>query len=175
MSQFRTCAHPLNHFWEVVAVVVPSLSHVQARLPCPSLSLGVCSNSCPSSQRCHPAISSSIALFSSCPHFFPPSESFPISRLFTSGGQGIGVSASASVLPRYSGLISFKIDWFDLLAVQGIFKSLLQHLSLKASVLWLSFRYGPTFTIIHDYWKNHSFDYTGLCWESNVSAFKYAV
>ena len=159
-----------------------------ARLPCPSLSLGVCSNSSPSSQRCHPPISSSIALFSSCPHFFPASESFPISRLFTSGGQGIGASASASVLPRYSGLISVKIDWFDLLAVQGVFlawavqesktlavKSLLQHLSLKASVLWLSFRYGPTFTTTHDYWKNHSFDYTGLCWESNVSAFKYAV
>ena len=62
-------------------------------------------------------------------------DSFPISRLFTSGGQGIGASASAWVLPRYSGLISFKIDGFDLLAVQRILKSLLQHHSSKASIL----------------------------------------
>ena len=63
-----------------------------------------------------------------------------MNRLFLSGGQNIGVSASASVLPvnEYSGLISFRMDWLDLLAVQGTLKSLLQHHSSKASILWLS-------------------------------------
>ena len=69
-----------------------------ARLPCPSLLAGVCSNSCPLSQWCHPTISSSVALFSSCPQSFPTFGSFPVSQLFTSGGQSIGASASASVL-----------------------------------------------------------------------------
>ena len=70
-----------------------------ARLPCPSLSPGVCSNSCPLSQSCHLTISSSIILFSSCLHSFPTSGSFPMSLLFASGSQSIGASASASVLP----------------------------------------------------------------------------
>ena len=68
-----------------------------ARLPCPSLSFGICSNSCPLSQWCHPNISSSVTPFSSCPQSFPGSGSFAMSRLFTSGGQSIGVSPS--VLP----------------------------------------------------------------------------
>ena len=70
-------------------------------------------------------------------------------------------SFSFSISPsnEYSGLISFKIDWFDLLAVQGTLKSLLQHHSLKLSILQCSaFFYGPTLTSIHDYWKNHGFD-----------------
>ena len=66
---------------------------------CPSLTPGVYSNSYPSSRWCHPAISSSVVPFSSCPQFLPASESFPMSQLFTSGGQSIGVSASTSVLP----------------------------------------------------------------------------
>ena len=73
---------------------------------------------------------------------------------------------------EYSGLISLRIDWFELLALQGILKSLLQHHSSRASIfLMLSFPYGPTLTSIHDFWKNHSFDQTDLCWQSNVSAF----
>ena len=72
------------------------------------------------------------------------------------------------------GLISFRMDWLDLLAVQGTLKSLLQHHSSKASILFaLSFLYSPTLTSIHDHWKNHSHDYTDLCWQSNVSAFEY--
>ena len=68
-------------------------------------------------------------------------------------------SFSISASNEYSGLISFRIDWLDLLAVQGTLKSLLQHHSAKASILWhLAFFYGPTITPIHDYWKNHSFD-----------------
>ena len=70
-----------------------------ARLPCPSPTPGVYSNSCPSSQWCHPAISSSVVPFSSCPQSLPASGSFPMSQLFVWGGQSIGVSASASVLP----------------------------------------------------------------------------
>ena len=68
-----------------------------ARLPCPLLSPGVCSNSCPLRRCCYPTISSSVAPFSSCPQSFPASGSFPVSQLFISGGQSIG--ASASVLP----------------------------------------------------------------------------
>ena len=70
-------------------------------------------------------------------------------------------SFSFSISPsnEYSGLISFRMDWFDLLAAQGTLKSLLQHHSFKSiNSLTLSFLYGPTFTSIHDYWKNHSFD-----------------
>ena len=78
--------------------------------------------------------------FSICLQSFPASGSFPKSRPFTSGGQSIGFSASASVSPsdEYSGLIFFRMDWLDLPAVQGTLKSLLQHYSSKASILWCS-------------------------------------
>ena len=79
-----------------------------ARLPGPSLTPRACSNSCPSSQWCHPTISCSVAPFSSCLQSFPASGPFPMSQLFTSGGQSIGASASASVLPM---VIQ---DWFSL-------------------------------------------------------------
>ena len=69
------------------------------RPPCPSPTPGVYPNPCPSSRWCHPAISSSVVPFSSCPQSLPASESFPMSQLFASGGQRTGVSASASVLP----------------------------------------------------------------------------
>ena len=113
------------------------LQHV--RLLCPSLSPQVCSNSCPLSQWCHPTTSSSVTPLSSCPQFSPASRSFPTSCLFPSGGQSIGAS-SCSISPskEYSGLIFFRIDWFDVLAVQGTLKSLLQHHSSKVSILWHS-------------------------------------
>ena len=77
---------------------------------------------------CHP--------FSSCPQSFPGLGSFPVSQLFASGGQSIcSFSFSISPSSEYSGLISFRIDWFDLFGVQGTLKSLLQHHSLKASIL----------------------------------------
>ena len=88
-----------------------------ARPPCPSPTPGIYSNSCPSSQWCHPAISSSVVPFSSCPQSLPASGSFPMSQLFTWGGQSTGVSASASVLPmntqdwsplRWTGWISLQ-------------------------------------------------------------------
>ena len=85
---------------------------------------------------CHPNISSSVIPLSSCLHSFPASGSFPMSQFFTSGGKNIGIS-SLSISPsnEYSGLISFRMDWLDLLAVQGTLKSLLQHRSSKASIL----------------------------------------
>ena len=103
----------------------------QARLPCPSLSPGVCSDSCPLSQWCHPTISSSVAPFFFCPQSFPASGSFPKSWLFA---KHCSFSFSISPFNEYSGLISFMIDWFDLHEVQGTLKILLQH-NLKASVL----------------------------------------
>ena len=99
---------------------------LHTRPPCPSPTPRVYPNSRPSSRWCHPAISSSVVLFSSCPQSFPASGSFQMSQLFASGGQNIGVSASTSVLPMNSGLISFRLDWLDLLAVQRTLKSLLQ-------------------------------------------------
>jgi len=80
-------------------------------------------------------------------------------------------SFSISPSNEYSGLISFRIDWFALLAVQGTLKALLQYHSSKASILWCSAFSCPTFTSVHDYYKNHSFDYTDLCQQSDVSAF----
>ena len=76
---------------------------------------------------------------------------------------------SISPSNEYSGLISFRMDWFDLLAVQGTLKSLLQFKSINSSVL--SFLYGPALTSTHDYWKKHSFDYMDLCQQSDISAF----
>ena len=79
-------------------------------------------------------------------------------------------SFSISPSSEYSGLISLRIDWFDLLAVQETLKSLLQHHSWKASILWHS-AFFITLTSIHDYWKNHRFDYIDLCCQRDVSAF----
>ena len=105
-----------------------------ARIPCLSLSPRLCSNSCQLRDWYHPTISSSAIPFSSCLQSFPASGSFPISQLFVSRLKYWCFSISP--FSEYSGLISFKIDWFDLLAVQGTLESL-QH-SLTASVLQCS-------------------------------------
>ena len=128
----------------------------QARLPCPSLSPGVCSNSRPLSRWCHPTISSSVAPFSSCPQSFPSSGSFPRSCLFASGGQSIGISAS--VLPMNIQ------DWF-LLELTGMISLLSrdsqessqepQFKSINSSAL--SHLYDPTPRSIHHYWTIRNF------------------
>ena len=107
-----------------------------ARPPCPSPAPKLHPNPCPLSQRCHPTISSSVIPVSSLLQSFPTSRSFQMSQCFASGGQRIGVSGSASVLPMNTQ------DWFPLgwtgwnsLQSQGTLKSLLQHHSSKASVL----------------------------------------
>ena len=110
-----------------------------ARLPCPSPTHRLCSNPCPLSWWCHATIASSVVPFFSCLQSFPSSVSFPVSQFFTSGGQSTGVSASSTnPSSEFSGLISFRIDWFDLLAVQRTVKSLLQQHRPKASILWCS-------------------------------------
>ena len=106
------------------------------RPPCPSPTPGVCLNLCPFSQWCHPTISSSVISFSSCLQSFPASRSFQMSQLFTSGGQKYwNFSFKNSPSNEYSGLISFRIDWYHLHEVQGTVKSLLQQHSSKASIL----------------------------------------
>ena len=93
------------------------------------------------------------------PSIFPRSGYFQMSQLFASDGQIIGFSFNISPSNEHPRLISFRMDWLDLLAVQGMLKSLLQHHSSKASILQhSSFLYSPTLTSIHDYWKNHSLD-----------------
>ena len=118
-----------------------------ARPPCPSPTPRVHPNLCPLSWWCHPTISSSAVYFSSCPQSFPASGSFPMVQLFKSGGQSIRERFSINPSNKYSGLISFRMDWFDLLAVQV--PSPAQFKSLSASL---------SLTSIDDYWKNHSFD-----------------
>ena len=115
-------------------------------------------------------ISSSFASVSSCPQSFPASGSFSNeSSLCIRWPKHWSFRFSISPSCEYSGLISFGIDWFDLLPFQGILKSLFQYHSSKASIL--SLLYGPILTSIHDYWKNNSFDYTELCWQSSISSF----
>ena len=142
-----------------------------ARLPCPLLTPRACSNSCPLSQWCHATISSSVAPFSSCPQSFPTSMSFLMSQSLHQVAKVLELSFSFSPSNEYSRLISVTIDWLDLLAVQGTLRSLLQHHSSKASILLHS-----AFFIVklsHPYMTTgkNSFDYTDLCWQSNISAF----
>ena len=127
-----------------------------ARLPCPSLSPGVCLNSCLLSWWCHPTISSSVIPFS-CPQSFPASGSFLMSQLFASGGHSIGTSTfSISLSNEYLGSIFFRIHWFDLAVLRYSSESypMPQFESIRSSMF--SLLYGPTLTSIHDYWKNPS-------------------
>ena len=110
-----------------------------SRPPCPSPIPGVHPNSCPLSRRCHLTISYSAIPFSSHLQSFPTSGSFQMSQLFASGSQNIGsFSYNISPFNEHQGLISFRMDWLYLLAVQRTLKSLLQHHSSKASILWCS-------------------------------------
>ena len=131
----------------------------RTRPPCPSPTPGVHSDSRPSSQWCHPAISSSVIPFSSCPQSLPASGSFPMSQLFTWGGQSTGVSASASFHPKnpradflQNGPVGSPCSPRDSQESSPI----PQFKSINSSVL--SFLHSPTLTSIHDHWKNHSLD-----------------
>ena len=118
-------------------------------------------------QPSHPVI-----LFSSCLQSFPASWSFPVSWLFASAQSILARNFGFSISPssEFAGLVSFRIDCFDL-AVQGTLESSpIPHLE-SINSLAFSFLYGQTLTSIHDYWKNCILDYMGLCWQSNVSAF----
>ena len=137
----------------------------EARLSCPSPTPTVCSDLCPSSWWCHPTISSSVIPFSSCLQSFPASRSFSRSQSVFPIRWPKYWSFSFSVSPsnEHSGLISIRIDWFDLLAVQGTLKSLLQRHSSKASILQHS-----AFFIVQ---LSHPYMTTGktLTWRTFVS------
>ena len=122
-----SCSVMSNSLWP------HELQHV--RPPCPSPTPGAYPNLCPLNWWCHLTISSSVVSFSSYLQSFPTSGSFQMSQFFTWGGQSIGVSASTSVLLWPLRTDSFRMDWLDLLAVQGTLKSLLQHHNSKASIL----------------------------------------
>ena len=130
-----------------------------ARPPCPSPTPRVHSNLCPSSRWCHPTISSSAIPFSSSPQSLPAWGSFPMSQLFTWGGQCIGVSALASFLPKNTqgwspsdGLVGSPCSPRDSQesSPTSQFKSI--------NSLAFSFLHSPILTSIHDHWKNHSLD-----------------
>ena len=112
---------PMYRHQFILSVVSNSLQPhglQHARLPCPSPTPGACSNLCPLSQWCHPAISSSAIAFSSCPQSFPASGSFQMSQFFASGAQSVGVSASASVLPMNI-QDWFPSEWTGLISLQS--------------------------------------------------------
>ena len=121
------------------------------RPPCPSPTPGIHSNPRPLSRECQTTVSSSVDPFSFHLQSFPVSVSFPMSQFFTSGGQSIGASASASLLPLgLTGLISLLSKGLSRVFSTPQFKSI--------NSLALSFLYSLTLTSIHDYWKNYSFD-----------------
>ena len=141
------------------------------RLPCPSPTPGACSNSCPSSRQCHLTIL--------CHSLLLLLSIFPSIRVF-SNELVLPIrwpkywSFSFNITPsnEHAGLISFRMDWLDLLAVQETLESLFQHHSSTASIL----RHSAFFMVqlSHPYittGKKHSFDYTDLCWQGNISAY----
>ena len=144
----------------------------QPRPPCPSPNARAYWNACPLSQWCHPTIPYSVFPFSSCFQNFPASGSFQMSQFFISDGQRTGASASVSVIPI---IIQ---DWFPLrwtgwisLQSKGLSRVFSNITVQKNQYSALSFLHSPTLTSIHDYQKNHSFDYISLGWQSNVFAF----
>ena len=126
-----------------------------ARLPCPSPTPRAYSNSCPLSWWWHATISSSLA---PSPPTFNLSQHQGLFKWVTSSHQVVKVlrfQLQHQSFQWISGLISFRMDWLDLLAIQGTLKSLLKHHFSKASILRCSAFFSPTLTSIHDYWKNH--------------------
>ena len=154
---FVVCSVQFGHSVVSDSLRPHELQH--ARPPCPSPTPGVHSNSRPWSQWCHPAISSSVIPFSSCPQSLPASGSFPMSQLFAWGGQSTGVSALESFLPKntqdwspleWTGWISLQSKGLSRVFSNATFKSI--------NSLVLSFLHSPTLTSIHDHRKNHSLD-----------------
>ena len=156
---FKPSVHSVQFSRSVVSDSLQPHESQHARPPCPSPTPGVHPDSHSSSLWCHPAISSSVVPFSSCPQSLPASESFPMSQLSAWGGQSTEVSALASVLPRnpradllQNGLVGSPCS------PRGSQESspTPQFKSINSSAL--SFLHSPTLTSIHDHWKNHSLD-----------------
>ena len=162
---FRSCTHV---FWSSFSSVQFSHSVVSnslrphesqhARPPCPSPTPGVHPDSCPWSQWCHSAISSSVNPFSSCPQSLPASGSFPMRQLFTWGGQSTGVSALASFLPKKSHSWSPSRRIGSPCSPRDSQESspTPQVKSINSSAL--SLLHSPTLTSLHDHRKSHSLD-----------------
>ena len=129
-----------------------------ARPPCPSPTPRVHSNSCPSSRWCHPAISSSVVPYSSCPQSLPASESFPMSQLFTWSDQSIGVSALASFLPKNTQ--DWSLEWTGWISLQskGLSRVFSNSTVQKHQFFSAQLSSQPNSHIQHDQWKNHSLD-----------------
>ena len=143
-----------------------------ARPLCASPTPRVYSNSCPLSQWCHPDISSSVVPSSFCPQSFPASGSFPRSQLFASSGQSIEASASALVLPMTI-QDSFPVGLTGWISLQskGLSRVFSNTTVQKHQFFGVQPSLCPTLTSLYAYWKNHSFDYSDLCCQSDVSAF----
>ena len=163
-----TCCHSVAKLYLSGSLWPHGLQHI--RLPCPSLSSRICSNSCSLSQWCYTTTSSSDTLFSCCLQSFPASRSFPMDWLFASGGQSTRTSTSippVNIQAWFSlgltGLISFQFK-----GLSRIFSSTIiqKHQFFDAQP---SLRFNSH--ILHGYFKNHSFDYTDLCWRSAVFSF----
>ena len=135
----------------------------QPRFPYTSPSPGVCSNSHPLSQWCHPTILSSVVPFSFCNQSFPASGAFPMSQLYASGGQSIGASASIFLM-NIQGWFPLQLTGLFYLQSKGLSRvfsntTVQKHQFFNVQLsLWSN--------ISHDYWKNYSFDSTDLCWQS---------
>ena len=150
-GRFRCCcvSHSVQFSCSVLFDSLRPHELQHTRPPCPSPAPGVYSNSRPPSRWCHPAISSCVVPFSSCPQSLPASESFPVSQLFTWGGQSIRVSVLASFLPKNTQ------DWSSS-SPRDLSSPTPQFKSINSSAL--SFLHSPTLTSIHDHWKSHSLD-----------------
>ena len=146
------------------------------RPPCPSPTPGVHSNSHPSSHWCHPAISSSVIPFSSCPESLPASETFPMSQLFTWGGQSTGSSALASVLPKNTRGWS-PLGWTGWISLQSKGLSrVFSNTKVQKHQFFGTQLSSQSNSHIHTWpLEKHSLDLTDLCWQSNISAFQYTI
>ena len=142
------------------SVVADTLQHHElqhARPPCPSPTPGVYQNLCALSRWCHPTISSSVVPFS-YPQSFPASGSFKWASFSHQVAKVLSFSFNISPSNEHPGLISFRMDWLDLLAVQGLSRSSTKQQSKSINSSVRSFLYSPTLTSIQNYWKNHSLD-----------------
>ena len=170
--QLKRNIHNSVQFISIIQLCLTLRPHglKHTKFPCLSLTPGACSNSCPSSWWCHPTISFSVIPFSSCPHSFPASESFPMSQFFPSGGQSIG--ASASILRMniqdwfplgLTGLISMQFK-----GLSGVFYNTTaqKHKFFSAHFSLWSNSHNHTWLLE----KNHDLDYRDLCCQSKVSA-----
>ena len=171
-ATIRRRTHSVQFSRSVMSDSLWPLESQHARPPCPSPTPRVHSNSCPSSRWCHPAISFSVMPFSSCPQCLPASGSFPVSQLFASGGQRIGVSASASVLPMNTQDLP-ALGWTGWISLQSKGLSrVFSNTTVQKHQFFGAQLYSHSNSHIH-IWplEKYNLDQMDLSWRSNVSAF----